>query len=115
MFKTRGRLIALAAGAVALLVAATLAYLSLPPRQTRDVAVPPPNATPEQVVTAYLDAMNAHDCATAEAVMSDTARDIAKTWCDDVASLTDVAMRGPSLNAPSCPDTRLQRRSPTSR
>jgi hypothetical protein len=71
-------------------VAATATYLLLPPRQTHDVGVPPSDASPEQVVTAYLDALNAHDCDTAQALMTADAEDSAKSWCEDVASLTNV-------------------------
>jgi hypothetical protein len=93
VFRSPGRLIALVASALVLALAATVAYLLLPPRKTADVAVPVPNATPEQVVTAYLDALNTHDCATAQAVMTEGAKDSAKSWCQDVASLTDVDVR----------------------
>ena len=75
-------------------VAATAAYLLLPPRQTSSVSVPAPDATPEQVVTAYLEALNAHDCDTAVAVMTEEARASAESWCEDVASLTGVIVRG---------------------
>jgi len=34
----------------------------------RDVPIPPASATPQQVVQAYVDALDAHDCATAEAL-----------------------------------------------
>ena len=93
VFKRPGRLIALVASVLLVVVAATVAYLLLPPRQTSDVAVPASNATPEQVVTAYLDALNAHDCDTAEAVMTEGAKNRAKSWCEDVARLTDVDVR----------------------
>ena len=93
VFKGPGRLIALVASVLVLVVAATVAYLLLPPRQTSNVAVPAPNATPEQVVTAYLDALNAHDCGTAEAVTTEGAKDSAKSWCTDVASLSAVHVR----------------------
>ena len=51
-------------GAVVVVSAAAL----LPPRQTADVSVPPADATPEQVVRAYLEAVSAHDCETASAL-----------------------------------------------
>ncbi len=75
-------------------VAATATYLLLPPRQTGDVAVPPRDASPEQVVSAYLDALNGHDCDTAEALMTTTAADHARSWCHDVASLEGVDVQG---------------------
>ena len=90
MLKRPRRFIALAAGALVVVVVATASYLLLPPRQSSDIAVPPLAATPEQVVTAYLDALNAHDCDPAEAVMTEDAKGSAKSWCQDVASLTDV-------------------------
>jgi hypothetical protein len=71
-------------------VVAAAVYLLLPPRPTREVAVPADNATPEQVVRAYLDALDAHDCRTAEALVTAGTGDTAKTWCADVAHLTDV-------------------------
>jgi hypothetical protein len=98
--RSPGRVITLVAGALVLVVAATVAYLLLASRQTGDVAVPPPNATPKQVVTAYLDALNAHDCGTAEAVMTDSAKDRAESWCEDVASLTDVDVRDHFMESP---------------
>lgn len=101
MFRRRGRLIALVASVLLLVVAAIVAYLLLPPRQTGDVAVPGRHATPEQVVTAYLDAMNAHDCATVESLVTEGLRDRAKSWCDAVAGLTDVHVRDHFMERPS--------------
>jgi hypothetical protein len=83
------RFVALVGGAV-IGVVGVAAYVRLPPRQSEDIAVPANDATPEQVVTTYLDALNAHDCETAEAVMTADTKDSAKSWCEDVASLTDV-------------------------
>jgi len=91
--KRPGPLIALAVAVLVVVVVATAAYLLLPPRQTGDVAVPPRDASPEQVVTAYLDALNEHDCDTAEALVTADAEDHAKLWCEDVASLKDVDIR----------------------
>jgi hypothetical protein len=65
-----------------------------PPQQTSDVAVPRLDATPEQVVTAYIDALNAHDCETAEFLMMEGAESTATQWCQDVASLTSVNVDG---------------------
>jgi hypothetical protein len=100
VFKGPGRLIALVASVLVLVVAATVAYWLVPPRQTSDVAVPVPNAKPEQVVKAYLDALNAHDCATAMAVMTEGAKDSAKSWCEDIASLTDIDVRDHFIERP---------------
>ena len=53
-----------AVAVVGVLVGAALVWSA--PRE--DVAVPGPDATPEQVVTAYLDAVNARDFDTANAI-----------------------------------------------
>jgi len=87
------RLVALVVGATVLVVVGVVAFLLLPPRQSDDVAVPAGDATPEQVVTAYLAAVVAHDCDTAEAVTTRDAEDGAESWCDDVGRLTDVDVR----------------------
>lgn len=81
--------------AVAALVAVALglaAYALVPPRQTAEVAVPADGATPEQVVTAYLDAAAAHDCGTAVALSEVDFEERARDWCRDLASLTDVSV-----------------------
>jgi hypothetical protein len=88
----RWRLAALVAGVVVLVVVAAVGYLLLSPRRSRDVAVPALQATPEQVVTAYLAALNAHDCKAAVAMTTEDAKDSTRSWCRNVASLTDVAV-----------------------
>ena len=93
MSKRPGRLIALVASVLVLVVAAIVTYLLLPPRQTGDVSAPGSDATPQQVETAYLDALNSHDCDTAEAMTTEDAKESAKSWCEDVAKLTDVGVQ----------------------
>ena len=90
MLRASRRFVALVVGILVAIVGGLVGYLLLPPRQSGDVAVPARTASPEQVVTTYLDALNAHDCGTAEAVMTNGAKDSAKLWCDEVARLTDV-------------------------
>ncbi len=87
----RGRLILIAAvGVLVLALVAVTAHLLLPSRQTEDVAVPAADATPEQVVTAYLEALSAHDCDTAEALIGQGTTDVATTWCEDVDRLSGI-------------------------
>lgn len=90
MPKRPGQVFRLFVGALALVTVAAAAFFLLSPRQTRDVAVPASDATPEQVVEVYTEALDSHDCETAEALMTDGAKDGAKSWCADVARLTDV-------------------------
>ena len=82
----------LVGGAVLALLSLGLAlFLGLPPRQSASVPVPPDDATPEQVVEAYVRALDAHDCDTAyELVDGDT--DAAEAWCRRVASLEDLTV-----------------------
>lgn len=87
---SRRRHIACAVGLV--VVAVVLASVLLQPRQTGHVAVLANVATPAQVVTAYLDALNVHDCETAETVMTQEAKASARSWCKKVARLTDVVV-----------------------
>jgi len=65
------------------------AYLVLPPRQTADIAVPVGDATPEQVVTAYLAALDAHDCDTAQTLAPEDG-EATRGWCRDLAGLSEV-------------------------
>ena len=62
--------------------------------QEREVAVPRDDASPEKVVTAFIDALNAHDCETASQLEA-TGVDIAKGWCEDVAGLSDLRTSKP--------------------
>lgn len=100
MLSSRSRIVATGVGALVLLALAAVAAYLLPPRQTGDVAVPPAEATPEQVVRAYLDALNAHDCETAQAVSTDVAAASAKSWCEHVAALTNIDVRQQTTGRP---------------
>ena len=86
--------------AVAVTVAGLAAYLLLPPWQTGDVPLPARDAGPEQVVSVYLDALNEHDCGTAEALMVEGAEGSARAWCESVATLEDVEIRGHFIEPP---------------
>jgi hypothetical protein len=90
MQKRPGRVIVFVVAMYVVAVAATAAYLLLPAQQTAHIAVPPRDASPGQVVAAYLAALNAHDCGTAEALMTADAEGRAKSWCEDVASLKSI-------------------------
>jgi hypothetical protein len=95
------RLAATVVGVVVVItLCAIVANVLLPPRQSEDVAVPAQDATPEQVVATYLDALNAHDCDTAEAVWTGEERDSTASWCDDVASLTNIDIGDPGKERP---------------
>lgn len=94
---TRSRVIA-GAIAVLLVTGVALAYVLLPPRQTDEIAMPPDDASPETVVTAYLAALNAHDCSTAATVMLDEYA--AESWCHQVASLQHVVVGESSVEEP---------------
>lgn len=109
MLKGSGRLITFVIALLVVVVAATVIYLLLPPHQTGDVATPAADASPEQVVTAYVNALNAHDCHTAESLMTAGAKEDAKSWCEDVASLTNVNIdhhttEPPQASGHSAPD-----------
>ncbi|MCW2856151.1 MAG: hypothetical protein JWR52_1766 [Marmoricola sp.] len=79
-----------ALGLIVIVVGATLIYVWLTGRQTRDVAMPSQQATPEQVVTAYLDALNAHDCKVAQSLYTPSWQADGRRWCEDVQHLGQV-------------------------
>lgn len=82
------------------MVVAFGAVLMLPPRQTEVVAVPANDASPEAVVRALTEALNAHDCRTASAVVTTTARSAIAGWCKDVGRLADVRVRHHTVERP---------------
>jgi hypothetical protein len=55
--------------------------------QEQDVAIPPRSATPTQVVRAYVEALDAHDCDTARALGVPDWGPNTDLWCDDVRSV----------------------------
>lgn len=52
------------------------------------VAMPPADASPRQVVSAYVAAMNAHDCDTAKRLSATEGVDETALWCGDIAHLS---------------------------
>lgn len=95
------RLVALLVGVLVLVVAGAAAYFLLPPRQTESVSVPASDATPEEVVGSYLEALNAHDCVAAQSLATEEAKDSARSWCENVASLTDVDVSDHFMERPA--------------
>lgn len=89
----RPRTLLMALGLLALVVGGVLAWTLLPPRQQADVPMPADDAAPEQVVAAYLQALDAHDCDTARALTTDRLRSSASSWCEDLAGLSEVDVR----------------------
>ncbi|GAB3862336.1 hypothetical protein GCM10028801_27710 [Nocardioides maradonensis] len=89
----RSRILVLGAVLVAV-VAVGAGALALSLRTTTgQVAMPPDAATPQAVVKAYLAAMNAHDCNTAEALSTGNGVQETHLWCDDVGSLGNISVR----------------------
>jgi len=86
------RTVLLAVSVLALVAAGLTAYALVPPRQTAEVAVPADRAGAEDVVTAYLEALGAHDCGTAEALGVEGFEERARDWCRSLSSLTDVSV-----------------------
>ncbi|MFE5338064.1 hypothetical protein ACFQ8E_19295 [Isoptericola sp. NPDC056573] len=60
----------------------------LPLPRTAEVAAPPADATAEDVVRAYLDAIDAHDCGTAQDLTAPSFATTTESMCHDAASLT---------------------------
>ena len=66
----------------------------------RDVAVPPTDATPAEVVSAYVDALDAHDFDTARTLLTPPARRNAEPWFDAVDTLTNLHVLGAHPRGP---------------
>lgn len=96
----------MAVGLMAVVVT-TAAFPLLPPRQTGDVAIPAPDATPEQVVTQYLAALNAHDCDTAACRCPRRRQPVrGRAWC--AAKPGSDARRGCRVRAPDEPGEQVR-------
>lgn len=68
-------------------------------RKTRDVALPAANVTATEVLRSYFDALNAHDCDTATALATQSARQQVESWCRDLSSLEDIQVRPSAADA----------------
>jgi hypothetical protein len=99
MMMTLRRWIALLAVVVGATLIGFVAHLLLPPRQSAEVAVPSADASPEQVVAAYLAALNAHDCDTAAALVVEN-HDSARSWCTNVSGLTSIKVGEHAVERP---------------
>jgi len=64
------------------------------------VAVPADTASASEVVKAYLEALDAHDCDTAKAVATGGFAATADRWCTGVAGLTHVEVKTPNPEDP---------------
>jgi len=84
MTRTAGKRTRLAMAAVAGALVLTVDSCS-----RASVPAPPDDATPEQVVRAYADAVHAGDCATAEALVADRSQ----SWCGDT-DITALTVTG---------------------
>ncbi len=88
----RGLVIILTVAAVAVCLLALAAWGYWPWRDKPQVAVPPPTASPRQVVQAYLRALDAHDSATAEALSTPGFRATTDLWLNTTASITRISI-----------------------
>lgn len=92
MDSRRSRALAPLLGAAAILV--TVVVFLLLALQSKNVDMPGDDATPEQVVGAYLAALDAHDCDTAMALRTPDSRGTAENWCSKVAHMADARVTG---------------------
>jgi hypothetical protein len=63
-------------------------------RQRYAVAVPPANASPEQVAMAYMRALDAHDRTTADKLVTPGNHVGPDGWVDDTARVTNIKILG---------------------
>ncbi len=58
--------------------------------ESKDVDMPAADATPEQVVAAYVEALDSHDCGTAEKLAATSKSTSTAQWCRNVSRMADV-------------------------
>lgn len=63
--------------------------------------MPADDASPEQVTGAFIDALNAHDCDTAQSLSTPSESADAQRWCERVGSMGSVNLGIPSEEDPS--------------
>ena len=51
-------------------------------------------------MTTFITALNAYDCETAAALTTADATDEARSWCEDISTLTDVIVDDHSIESP---------------
>ncbi len=88
MEKEPRRFVAPLLGLVAILV--VVAMYMMATTTSKDVDMPADDASPEQVVTAYVEALDSHDCDTAEALVTASKRDGTEAWCRNVRDMTEI-------------------------
>lgn len=82
----------MAIAAVTVVAVVGMAQLYPLPR-TADVLSPPADATAEEVVRAYLEAIDAHDCDTAQDLTAPSFAAVTESMCHDAASLTTTELQ----------------------
>ena len=71
-------------------LAAVAIWIYGPRREKYAVALPPPTASQREVVRAYLDALDAHDTATALALSAPSMRGTTQMWLASTAGISKV-------------------------
>ncbi len=77
-------------GVAAILVAVAIYLMVTMP--SKDVDMPADDASPEQVVAAYMEALDAGDCETAKALVIPSSHESTQRWCSQVASMSDATV-----------------------
>ena len=93
MDKKPKRFVAPLLGLVAILVVVAIYMMVSMP--SKDVDMPASDASPEEVVASYVDALNVHDCDTAVALAAESHQESTRRWCRSVAGLTKLQVGNP--------------------
>jgi len=101
--RRRSVVLAIAAILACLTGLAGLATWHYWPRLKYAVPVPPPHASPRQVVTAYLHALDAHDTTTALTLSAPGERVTTAFWLKDTAGITAIRIESVQHFKPSPP------------
>jgi len=77
-------------GVAAILVVVAIYLMVTMP--SKDIDMPADDASPEQVVAAYMEALDAGDCETAKALVIPSSHESTQWWCSQVASMSDATV-----------------------
>lgn len=85
---------------LALAIGAVWGWVAWTGRQTATMPVPPVSASSTEVATAYVAALNAHDCGAAKTLSTSDGADTTVLWCSQVRSIVVSTWGTPRSEAP---------------
>ncbi len=85
---------------LAAMVGSVVGWVAWTGRQTATIPIPSDTADPMDVATAYVAALNAHDCDAARKLSTSDEADHTGVWCGDVRTLSVTSWGNLRMEAP---------------